>query len=363
MIRAGPPVGSAAIVRPPVGRAAWTAAAVLAFLLLTLIYIPTHGALLDQGGLGAAVAIMFLLAASIAVPRVIRGSILGEGGLKQPIAALVRGSAGPTDPLVSPRRRAAAIVAGAAISAAIAVLALTISRGQPVTGYPHAIATFIFAANAALAARALVPLPGLSGWALLLALVDLRSPDDPQRIVRAAHAAKRLSIPATFLMTAFGLATGAPIVTLLALMLGLFVWTQAEVAENRDIVDRFLAGRTAGDVARPLTAFLRADESVRTPLPAQPAVSMVLGSEGELLGFIGPRQLVQALAREAQPVACGDAMTPIEMMVLVSRDLAASELQARTDRHGFAVIRMARGLGYVEAGELVRQAHRWATAE
>lgn len=363
MIQTGPPVGSAVIVRPPVVRAAWAAVGVLAFAFVTLIYIPTHGSLLDLSGLGAAVAIMLILAASIAVPRVIRGSILGKEGLRQPIAALARGSAAPTDRLVSPRRRAAAIVAGAASSAAIAALALNISRTQPVTGYPHAVATFTFVANAALAVRALVPAPGLSGWALLLALVDLRSPDDPRRVVHATHAAKRLSIAATILATAYGVATGAPILGLLALILGLFVWTRADVAENLDIIDRFLAGRTAGDVARPLTAFLWADESVRAPLPAQLVVSMVLGRDGELLGFIGPRQLVKALARDAQPVACGDAMAPIEMTELVSRDMPALELKPRMDRHGFAVIRMARGLGVVEVGELARRAHRWATAE
>jgi hypothetical protein len=357
---AGPPAGRPAIAQPLAGRAGPIVAALLAFLFVTLVYIPTHGPLLDPDGLIAAVAMMFLLVLSIAVPRVIRGSLLGADP-RHPIVALALGSAVPTDPTVSPRRRVAAIAAGAASAAVIAGIAITVSRGEPVVGYPHAIAVFIFAANAALAARTLVPIPGLGGWALLLALIDWRRPGDRRRIVRASRAAKLLSLPVILIVSAIGLAIGLPILALAAVPLGLVIWVQADQAASRDIVDRFLARHTASDVARPLTSFLRADDPVRPPASARPVVSMVLGPDGELLGFIGPHQLVRALAKVEQPVACRAAMVPFESTPVAPADAPTSALRTPMTGSGFALVRMARGLGYVEAGDLARQAHLWST--
>jgi len=356
----GPPAGRPALARPLAGGAGPIAAALLAFLFVALIYIPTHGPLLDPGGLIAATATMFLLVLSVAVPRVIRGSLLGTDP-RHPVLALVRGSAAPTDPSVSPRRRAAAIVAGAASSAAIAGFALAVSRGEPAVGYPHAIAVFIFAANAALAARALVPIPGLGGWALLLAVIDWRRPGDRRRIVHASRAAKVASLPVIFIVSALGLAIGVPILALTAVPLGLIIWVQADQAAGRDIVDRFLARHTAADVARPLTSFLRADDPVRPPAAARTVVSMVLGPDGELLGFIGPRQLVRALAAIEQPVCCRAAMVPVESTPVLPADTPTTALRAPMADTGFALVRIARGLGFVEAGDLARQADVWSS--
>ena len=357
---AGYPAGRRAIGRPHAGAAGLIAVALLTWLFVTLIYLPTHRPLLDPDGLIAAAATMFVLVLSIAVPRVIRGLVLGAD-VRHPFVAVARGSAAPTDPMVSPRRRVAAIAAGAASAAAIAGDAMTVSRGELGVGYPHAIAVFIFAANVALAAWALVPVPGLGGWALLLALIDWRRPGDRLRIVGASRAAKILSLPVLLIVWALGLAIDAPLLALAAFPLGLVIWGQADQAMSRDTVDRFLACHTAADVARPLHSFLRADDPVRPPASARHVVSMVLGADGELLGFVGPRQLVRALAMIEQPVACRAAMIPLESMPVLPADASTTALLTPMARSGFALVRMARGLGYVEAGDLARQADLWST--
>lgn len=357
---ARPPAGRPVLAPPLAGGAGPIAAALLTFLFVTLVYVPTHGPLLDPDGLIAATATTLVLVLSVAVPRLIRGSILGADPW-HPISALVRGSAVPTDPVTPPRRRVAAIAAGAAASGVIAGYALTVSRGEPVAGYPHAIAVLVVFANAALAARVLVPIPGLGGWALLLAVIDWRWPGDPRRIVLASRAAKLLLLPAMLIVAATGLAVGVPILALAAAPLGLVIWVQADQAARREIVDRFLARHTAADVARPLTAFLRADEPVRTPASARSVVSMVLGEDGELLGFLGPRQLVRALAAIEQPVVCRAAMVPVESTAVLPADAPTTALRASMADAGFALVRMARGLGYVEAGDLARQADLWWT--
>jgi hypothetical protein len=150
-----------------------------------------------------------------------------------------------------------------------------------------------------------------------------------------------------------------PILALAAIPLGLIIWVQADQAASREIVDRFLARHTAADVARPLTSFLRADDPVRAPASARPVVSMVLGEDGELLGFLGPRQLVRALAAIEQPVACRAAMVPVESTPVLPADTPTTGLRAPMADAGFALVRIARGLGFVEAGDLARQADVW----
>ncbi len=337
--------------------AGWTAPALLALAFVALIDVPAHGARLDWDGLIAVVAMMYVLALSVAIPRTIRGSLLRAGGSLGPIVLLGRGSDASTSTWVAPRSRGAAIVASDAVSGAIAALALALSSGEQAIGYPHAIATLAFGVNAALAARALVPIPGLDGWALLLALIDDRRPGDRRRILRAARAAKRLSTPATLLVWAIGLVLGQPVFAVLGILLGVLVWTQADLSESRDIVDAFLEQHTADDIARPMTAFVRAGDPIQPLLASLPVVWMVVGAPGELLGFIGPRQLVRALAMIEQPVAYRDAMTPIETTPVLPPDAPGTALLAPIVRNGFAVVRMAEGLGYVEAGELARQAN------
>ena len=188
---------------------------------------------------------------------------------------LTYGSAAPTDPTVSARRRLAAITAGTVSSVAIAAFAIVWSRDELVVGYAHAIAILIFVANAVLAARVIVPIPGLGGWALLLALIDWRRPGDPWRIVTASRAAKVLSMPLMILVAALGLAVGVPTVALAALPLGLVVWLQADRAAFTDIRDRF-----------PRTAHCPGRRPIADLVPARrrPGSASHLGSAGRLHG-------------------------------------------------------------------------------
>ena len=179
--------------------------------------------------------------------------------------------------------------------------------------------------------------------------------------MHVSRAAKVASLPVMLVVSALGLAIGVPILALTAVPLGLIIWVQADQAAGRDIVDRFLARHTAADVARPLTSFLRADDPVRPPASARTVVSMVLGPDGELLGFIGPRQLVRALAAIEQPVCCRAAMVPIESTTVLPADAPSTALRTPMVGSGFALIRMARGLGYVEVGDLARQADLWSS--
>ena len=361
MMPAAPP-GDRPAVATPLALGGWVAPALLALAFVSLSYVAAHGTLLALDGLIAAAGMMLMLALSVATPSVVRGSLLTVAS-PGPIAWLGRGPDVAMSPSVSPRRRTVAIVAGAASSGAIAILALALSRGEEILGYPHAITTLAFGANVALAARALVPIPGIDGWALLLSVIDWRRPGDRRRITRTSRAAKLLAIPVTLLVSAIGLALSVPLLAAPGILLGLLVWTQADLAENRDILDRYLARHTADDVALPLTAFLRADDPVQVSSATRPGVSMVVGPLGELLGFIGPRQVVRALAVIEQPVACRDAMVPVGMAPLLPSRTPASALPLPIDRYGFAVIRVARGLGYVESGDLTRQAHRWSVCE
>jgi hypothetical protein len=155
--------------------------------------------------------------------------------------------------------------------------------------------------------RALIPIPGSVGWTLLLSLIEAYVTWRESAGPRASRVAKLLSIPVTLVVSL--------IVCCSANRRSHCQGSCSACSSGRrrtsprqgtwSIDSRPPHGRRGGTTADGVPTSRRSRSAFRA---TRPAVWMVVDPLGELLGFIGPRQLVRALAAIEQPVACRDAM-------------------------------------------------------
>lgn len=169
---------------------AWVWPATFIALFVALIYLPAHQASPGVGeGFIAGLGALYVIGLSVVLPRLVRGGILRAAGSRDPIVLLGRGA----DPLVTatirPRWRLLAIGAGAVLSTALALGSAALAGVAEEATYAHALVSLAFGTNVVVAAAAAFPTPGLTGWALLLALVDAAGVPADQRTRRAARLA------------------------------------------------------------------------------------------------------------------------------------------------------------------------------
>lgn len=248
----------------------WALPAMVVFAFVALVYLPAHPAQSTTRAVLAAGGAMYVIGLSVIMPRLLRGVVLRHAGSREAIVVLGREHGALRSAQLAPRWRLVAVALGAGTSAMGALAAASIAGLVERGGYPHAIATLAVATNLAVAFGALAPLPGLGGWAAVLAIADARgtSPDD--RVRWAAGAARAVAPAIPLLIAGLGVVVGDPMLIPLGLFIGLFVWMQAGTTRKLDVAERFFARHTATDLARPLTGMRRADDRVRDLAPTAP---------------------------------------------------------------------------------------------
>lgn len=354
--RTAGPRGPSATSRLAIG-AGWVWTAVAVALLVAFVYIPAHrggdGAL---DGLIATVAGLYIVGLSVVILRLSRGAILRRAGSTDPIVILGSGPDSAVDVRISPRWRLAAIAAGTLQAALAAGAWAWVGSQVEISTYAHALATIGFEANLALAAGIVVAAPGYAGWALVLALVDVAGTPSERRVPRAARLARLAGVPVAALLGVAAIALGDPVLVVVAAMLVMFTTSQSSHAVRQDSVARFLAGRAAGDVARPVASHAEADDPVAALLArlTAPTAVTVVERSGALVGAVGPKQLV-ARDREhgGQPVV--ELMVALSGVPLLAASTPAGEVLAALAPHGFALVRTGDGLAYIEATDLLAQ--------
>lgn len=337
----------------------WPAAFVAVFAWL--IYLPAHHeSRIPRDALVGAVGALYVIGLSVVVPRLVRGGILRLAGSREPIVLLGRGM----DPLVMtaipPRWRLGAIGAGALASTASAVGSAALAGiADPATDV-HALVVLALVVNVAITAAIVVPIPGFTGWALLLALIDATRRPADQRIRRAARVAQTIGFPGFLLLGVGAGLVADPTMMLTGFLLALFTWTGAERACAHDALARFLTGHGVGEIARPLTSRAASDEPIDDVAARLRTDSGVVAVEagGGVLGAIGPRQFALRSVLKGD-VRCSDAMVSLGSLRLLRPQLPAADVLAEFDRHGFALVITPDGLGYVEPADLRRQVAIW----
>lgn len=335
----------------------WAWPATFVALFVARIYLPAHHPGAGPGdGFVAALGALYVLGASLVLPRLVRGGILRAAGSTDSIVLLGRGS----DPLVTwsipARWRIAAIGAGALVSIALALVSAALAGVAETATFAHALVSLALGANVVVAAVAAVPIPGLTGWALLLALVDAAGVPSDQRTRRAARIAQSVGFPA-FLLVGIGAALlDDPMLALIAFTLAMFTWSRSDVAVGHDAIARFLASHVIGDVARPVASHAEAGELVDDLAGrlTDAGIVTLVEMSGALVGAIGPRQFA-ARDRIRGGQRCSEVMVPISKLALLHATSPAAGLVAHVGRHGFALVRMSQATGYVEANDLLER--------
>jgi hypothetical protein len=337
----------------------WPAAFVTASV--ALIYLPGHNPSSTGGdGLVATIAALYVIGLTVVGVRVVRGIILRAGGSREPITLLGRGP----DPLIStairPRVRLVAVAAGAVAPVLAALITYRLAGLTDPTTNAHAIAGLALSANAVIAAGILIPAPGFTGWALLLAIVDAAGTRSDQRVRQAARVAQSVGVPVLLAAGVVAALHGHPILVPLGFVLAFVTWSGSQATVGQDAAARFLAAHTAGEIARPVTNDASPDESmgdlvarIRTDRDV-----VTVASGGGVLGALGPGQLG---ARDVvkRGGRCADVMVPLASMRLLSLETPSIALLPELARHGFALVSSRDGLGYVEVADLRRQIRIW----
>ena len=339
----------------------WVWPAVLAAAFLALIYLPGHNpASTGGGGLIVTVAALYVMGMTVVGVRVVRGTILRAGGSREPITLLGRGP----DPLVSsalrPRIRLAAVAAGALVPLLAAFIAYRLVGLADPTTDAHAIAGLALGANAVIAAGVLIPAPGFPGWALVLAVVDAAGVTPDRRVRQAARVARLAGVPILLAAVIAASVIGHPMLMPLGFLLAFMLWSGIQATVGQDTAARFLAGHTAGEVARPVTSDASPDEPV-VDLVARLRTDhdvVAIASGGGVIGALGPGQLA-ARGGVQRGARCEDVMVPLASLRLLGRMSPSVELLPELARHGFALVSDPDGLGYVEASDLRRQIRIW----
>lgn len=338
---------------------AWTVSIVVLFV--ALVYVPAHHP--SRGGIDqliASGAILYVLGLSVAVPRLLRGIILRAGGNRDPIVLLGRGP----DPLVGDsiraRWRLGASVGSSIASLIAALVAARLMAGTDPATYAHAVASLALGVNLLTAAGILVPVPGFTGWALLLGLVDAVGVPSDRRVRRAARLARLVGIPVMLTMGVAAALVGDLMLLVVGLMLAFLIWTHSQAVVGQDGTMRFLAGHRAGDLVRPITSHVQPEETLDSLLARPRADHIVTTVEagGGVLGAIGPRQIsARAVVRHGE--RCRDVMVPVAELPLVAASSPAADLLPQLTGYGFAIVTGPDGLGYVEVSDLTTQIRIW----
>lgn len=342
----------------PPGRC-WSADAIGGgFVLGTLAalgFLLVHGAGPAQLQPATGGAAIELVALSLALPAILERLVLGPR--RDPVEA-------------RPGRRAMAAVAAAGASALAAVAAAVILTGRIEGGDAHALAIIALLANAAAAASGVLPLPGLPGWQLLLAAVERarRSPSGRLRLARDAGHLSAVVLPAV--AAGAGVLAGAPVLAAAGPAVAVWWWIRVDAAVHRRRLGRFLDGRRAGDVCRPIV------QVEPGSLPPGDGPWLVLATGGRVIGVLGRRQQeeirwrdttgerrVPAPGRALPPTPPGGASTtgavPFAELTVTPGSGPAMELLPDLARYGFALVRARDGLAVAVTAELARQAAAW----
>lgn len=335
----------------------WVGPAAVVALMVSLVYLPSHhtnSSAVD--GLIAVVAALYVVGLTVILVRLVRGALLRLAGSTDPIVVLGQGPETIADPRIPASWRLAAVLAGALVAAIGAGASGWLGIQANPTTYAHALATLGLAANLALAAAIVVPAPGFAGWALILALVDIAGTPFDQRIARTARLARAIGIPMLVALGLLAVALGDPMLLFLAVMLTVFIATRTGLAVGQDAISRFLEGRVAGDLARPVISHADADEAVEAVLVRLPAATVVTAVEvsGALVGAVGPAQLA-GRDRKHRGQRISELMVGLAQLPLLAASTSAGDLLPILARHGFVLVRAEGGLGYVEASDLLGQ--------
>jgi hypothetical protein len=347
---------AAPTLRPPrtltLGRGWLFPAAVLA-LILSSSYLPAHGVVGLPAIAAGTIAALGLIAASLAAPRLIRGSVLARSGA---VALIGSEPAWEGEPAASARRRIAAVVLGAGLSAAgIAAFATLTFASDPAT-VRHAVMTVGLYANVALLLSNVIPVPPWPGWMLLVALIDRDGAPIDHRVNRAALIARGVIAIEAAAVGAVAIISTDLMLLVLAALLVWQGWMLTTVARADDVIQRFLTARRVGDLAQELSTTAGPNESTLVAAgrrTSERALIAVVDGDG-FLGAIGPRQ-VAALPPSATQTPCRTAMVPLEHLELLRADAPATRALAQLSRHGFALVTGLPGLRYVEVGDLLQR--------
>lgn len=333
----------------------WVWPATVVAVVVALIYLPTHHASTGFGdGFVSMLGALYVVGLSVVLPRLVRGGILRAAGSRDAIVLLGRGA----DPLVSatirPRWRLAAVGAGVLVSVAAALGSAAFAGVAEEATYAHALVTLALGANVAVAVAAVVPIPGFTGWALLLALVDAAGIPADRRVRRAARVAQAVGFPALLIAGMGAALLGDPMMALYGFLLAMFTWTRTDLAVGHDVIARFLAGHAVGDVARPVASHADGDEPVDDLVGrlTDGGVVTLVEASGALVGAIGPRQLA-ARDRVRRGQRCSELMVPVSKLLLLPATTSATALLPALGRHGLALVRGSTPIMYVEANDLL----------
>ena len=335
----------------------WVGPAAVVALMVSLVYLPSHHASPSAvDGLMAAVAALYVVGLSVSLVRLVRGALLRLAGSPDPIVVLGQGPETIADPRIPASWRLAAVLAGTLAAAIGAGVSGWLGIQANATTYAHALANLGLGANLALAAAILVPAPGFAGWALLLASVDLAGAPVDQRIRRTARLARMLGIPVLIGLLLAASSLRDPMLVFLGVMLTVFIATRTGLAVGHDAIERFLEGRVAGDLARPIISHADADEAVEAVLVRLPAAAVVtvIEVDGALVGAVGPAQLA-GRDRERRGQRISELMVGIAQLPLLAASTSAGDPLPILARHGFVLVRAEGGLAYVEANDLLAQ--------
>lgn len=337
--------------------AGWVWPAVLVALFVSLIYLPAHAEGANATDeLVATIAGLYIVAMSAGLVRLVRGGVLRLAGSGEPIVVLGRGPEPMLDARIRARWRLAAIGAGAFVAVTAVVAAALLGGTTAPATYAHALTNLTLGVNLALAGGVMVPVPGFTGWALLLAIVDAAGAKPDQRVRRAAGLARALGIPIFASLGVAAVFLGDPMLMLLGFFIAFFIGAQSRLAIGQDAIARFLNERVVGDLARPIASHAEADESVDAVvarLPVGPVVTAVETS-GALIGALGPRQLAARDLRHPGQRA-SELMVPLAEVPLLRASMPAADVLPAIGRHGFALVRGSGGPASIEADDLLAQ--------
>lgn len=338
----------------------WQVPAAIVTVIVVLLYLPAHGGSTGSlDGLMAAIAGLYVVGLSVAGTRLVRGLILRAGGAREPIALLGRGPDVLASAAIRPAWRLAGLGAGIVAPLAAVVLAMASAGAAAPDSYPHAVASLALAVNAVIAAGAVIPAPGYSGWALLLALVDAAGATADTRVARAARLARLAGSPILVAGGILAALLGDPMLSVLGLFLGFTAWRHTRLAVEQDAIMRFLASHTAGDVARPITHRVSADEPAERLVgrPGAQAAVWAVEAGRAVLGAIGPRQLADLRGRPGR--RCGEAMVPLGSLGLIAQSAPATAILPDLVRHGVVLVAGPDGLGSMDPDSLREQVRIW----
>lgn len=328
----------------------WPAAAVSA--VLALAYLPAHGVRDVLDLLASTAAALGLVALSVAAPRVAIRGVLHVRGPFQLIGGRISAL---DDPERRPAHRLLALAVSAAVSASGLAAAAALSAAIPAERSAHAVSLVVLAANAWLLFGNLVTAPPFGGWSLLLAVLDGLGTPRHRRLARARRIGRPSVLAVSLLLAAGAVAVGHLALLVVATLLAWYGWIATAVAEVDDMLDRYLERRRLGDLLRPATVQVDADEPVSELTAShRPTEVTLVFSRAGLIGAVGPRQLA-GLPASAVRLRCEQIMVPLAELPILPATAPATDLLPLLRRHGFVLGWTGAGFGSIEEHDLLKQ--------